>query len=124
MAEGNKIGFEKLDKIKKKYFILNKLEEDRDQTWIYNIRRQVHWIKGRHNSFKKLNFYISEIAMEVKIPRERIGITKDGWDNEIFYWDDSIKTWELWIQRLVTPPWIFLELDSLVVPRHKMDIWW
>lgn len=89
LIKSYKKGFEKLDKTKKKDFIVSKPKEDKGNALEYatkgdkctelsedmNLSRNFSLIS---ESFKKINFYINEIVSKVKISKGWIGITKDS----------------------------------------------
>lgn len=63
-------------------------------------KRQLHMSRRGHESFKVFNLHISDVMTKIKVLRKR-WVAKNRWCGESFNYDNFVKTWNLWTQRLI-----------------------
>ena len=86
MAKKNGIGFGRLDKTKKENFIQNKPKDDKNQALKSTVEGDKCIGVSENTSLSKKSISLSiKLQQKLKIPKKRVGITKDNWNGEIFH---------------------------------------
>ena len=54
-----------------------------------------------YKSFKIHNLHMNEVMTEIKVPRKKKIVAKNSWYDKIYNYENYVKTWKLWIQKVM-----------------------